>query len=78
MSDTDTDFKLIIKTSIKLKDVMFKKGLKAARTPCPMCAKLDPPGEGMIFGRLIPNRRFKYGQALHMKCNGPCKSMMME
>jgi hypothetical protein len=50
----------------KLKAVMVKKGLYAAKAKCPEC-------EGFLVGT-----RSKYNGHIHMSCTGPCKRQMME
>ena len=55
-----------IRDSVKLKTVMLKKGLRAARAPCPECG-------GELQGRLA-------GTKNHMRfwCTGTCSRQMME
>lgn len=70
----------IINTAAKLKKVMLKKNLRRARAKCPFCALRDdvPEGKGYLHGALAPQRRSPVGFHLHMKCDGPCKTMYME
>lgn len=64
------DFLALIRTTFrdaeKLKTVMLKRGLKAARARCPECG-------GTLNGRLAGPRN-------HMRfwCDGTCKRQMME
>lgn len=67
---TEADFMASIRSTIrdagKLKQVMLKKGITAARAPCPEC-------DGEMQGRLA-------GQRNHMRfwCTGTCNRKMME
>ena len=66
----DSDFMASVRTTIrdavKLKTVMLKKRLDAARAPCPECG-------GEMHGRLAGPRK-------HMRfwCTGTCNRRMME
>lgn len=57
---------LIMETGMKLKKVMQKRGITAARAVCPICEG------GFIHGRLAGRK-----QHLHMQCDS-CDVYMME
>lgn len=67
---SNSDFMAAVRTTIrdagKLKQVMLRKGITAARAPCPECG-------GELQGRLA-------GPKKHMRfwCTGTCKRQMME
>lgn len=64
-------FKLTIQKAMKFKQVMLGKNLRVAKTKCFRC-------DGMIWGRLYPNRRDKSGFHIHMSCDGTCNTVFME
>jgi len=55
-----------IRDAFKLKRVMKKRGLTAARARCPEC-------DGVLWG-LLAGRK----QHLHFRCDGPCQRQLME
>jgi hypothetical protein len=61
-------FQLVLKTGLKLKQVMVDKGLTLAKAKCPKCQ-----GEGALHGRLIvgqaAGRHRKSGGAFRMWCD---------
>ena len=67
---SDDEFMAAIRSTIRdagrLKAVMLKRGLRAARAACPECG-------GTLHGALAGPRN-------HMRfwCDGPCKRQMME
>jgi hypothetical protein len=69
LTDKD-DFIKIMRTTMrdaaKLKQVMIKKNLYAAKAKCPEC-------EGYLMGT-----RSRYNGHIHMHCTGPCGRRMME
>ncbi len=71
LKDKMEGFALTIMKAMKFKEVMLRKNLRVAKTKCFRC-------EGMIWGKLYPNRRDKSGFHLHMSCDGTCRTAFME
>ncbi len=70
MADDDDFMKhmgQVLDAGMKLKKVMIKRGITAARAPCPIC------GTGFLHGRLVGRK-----QHLHMQCDTRDCAFMME
>lgn len=58
MSKDFSEISAILETHVKMKKVMLKKGVRAAKAPCPHCKK------GFLHGRLAGRK-----DHLHMWCD---------
>jgi hypothetical protein len=59
-------FEQTMTMGIKLKKVMQKRGITAAKAKCEAC-------DGYLHGALVGKK-----QHLHMHCDGPCKAVFTE
>lgn len=64
--DFQSKFGRSIEVGLKFKTRMLNLGKVEARAKCPVC-------HGMLHGQIVGRR-----QHFRMRCDGPCKMVMME